>query len=380
MPTPRKYTDDELIAAHRLHKSTRATAQALGVAQSGVTRMLQKLQMRGYSPEHDMTRPVPEMFVAGGVSTYYNKDGKPTGQWVKARLDEKRVRAAMLEYVDALKEEVRGRSAIVAAPKYTMERSLSAYVIGDAHFGMYAWAEEAGEDFDTSIASADLRAAIDLLVDGAPASERAFLVDVGDFLHADDRSNATPASGHPLDIDTRFQRVRRIAVDALRYCVIRMLEKHAVVELFQAPGNHNPESAGWMAMVLDAYFENNPRVRVETAPSPFFYARHGKCLIGITHGDKLKMADLPSVMAVDRAEWWGATEHRYWWTGHIHHTKHQEYRGCFVESFNTLAGSDAWHQSKGYRSARQIQRIDLDDQYGIYNRGIASLRRVRDSI
>lgn len=377
MAFPSKVTNDEVIAAMREHGSQRKAAKALGINQSAISERLRRLQVRGFSPEHDMTRPVPEMFVAGGVSTYYNKDGQPTGQWVKAKLDDKRVREAMLEYIGALKEEVRGLAKPVPAPAYTLERSLSAYVIGDAHFGMYAWAEESGEDFDTNIASADLRAAIDLLVDGAPASERAFLVDVGDFLHADDRSNATPASGHPLDIDTRFARVRRLAVDALRYCVKRMLKKHKYVELFQAPGNHNPESAGWMAMVLDAYFENEPRVRVETAPSHYFYARHGRCLIGITHGDKTKMADLPGIMAVDRHKDWGDTEFRYWWTGHIHHTRHQEFRGAFVESFNTLAASDAWHNASGYRSVRQIQRIDLDSLYGIYNRGIASLRRVR---
>ncbi|WP_396190020.1 winged helix-turn-helix domain-containing protein [Flavobacterium sp.] len=380
MPTPRKYTDDEFLAALQKHGSQRATARALGVAQSGVNRRAKLLEMRGYAPQFDMTRPVPEMFDAKGVSTYYNKHGKPTGQWVKAELNAKRAREAMVQFIDTLKEEVRGLAKPVPKPKpnrHAAARSLSAYIIGDAHFGMYAWAAEAGEDFDTAIASADLRAAIDLLVAGAPPSKRAFLVDVGDFLHTDDRSNATPASGHPLDVDTRIQRVRRIAVDALRYCVNRMLEKHDVVELFQAPGNHNPESAGWMAAVLEAYFENEPRVRVETSPAYYYYARHGRCLIGITHGDKAKMPDLPGIMAVDRAKDWGDTEYRYWWTGHIHHTRHQEYRGAFVESFNTLAASDAWHHSSGYRSARQMQRIDLDSEYGIYNRGIASLRRIR---
>lgn len=379
MPAKPKITDQQVIDAMAEHGTQRAAARALGVNQSAIHYRLRRLQARGYSPQHDMTRPVPDAFIAKGVSTYYNKDGVPTGQWVKAELDRQKAYEIMREVIDGMAEEIRGLAKPVTPPRYTMARSLSAYCIGDAHFGAYAWAEEAGEDFDTSIASADLRAAIDLLVDGAPASERAFLVDVGDFLHADDRSGTTPASGHILDVDTRFQRVRRIAVDALRYCIDRMLKKHKRVEVFQAPGNHNPESAGWMAMVLAAYYENEPRVRIETSPAHFFYARHGKCLIGITHGDKTKMADLPGIMAVDRAKEWGETEHRYWWTGHIHHTKHQEFRGCFVESFNTLAASDAWHHSSGYRSQRQIQRIDLDDQYGIYNRGIASLRRVRDS-
>jgi hypothetical protein len=378
MPTPAKYTDDELLAALKEGGSKRAAARLLGVASSSVMRKVDLLVSRGWSPEHGWTHTVPQGYRVRGVSTLYDAEGNQRAQWVKSQVDPEAMHKALRETVDALAEDIRGAAKPVKAPAYTTDRSLSAYIIGDAHFGLYAWAEEAGDDFDTNMASADLRAAVDLLVDGAPASEVGFLVDVGDFLHADNRSNMTPASGNILDVDSRFPRVRRIAVQALRYCINRMLKKHARVEVFQTPGNHNPESAGWMAMILEAYYENEPRVRVETSPAKFFYARHGKCLIGITHGDKVKMAEMPSIMATDRPKDWGETEFRYLWTGHIHHTKHQEYRGCFVESFNTLAASDAWHQASGYRSARQMQRIDLDTEYGIYNRGIASLKRVRD--
>lgn len=378
MPAAPVYSDDEIIEAMQKHGTQRAAAKALGCHQSAISQRLGRLARKGYSPKHGLVEPYPDGFVMGKVTIQRGPSGIER-TWERMCADSERQREIMLEVIAGLAEEVRGKAKSVKAPAYTLDRSLSAYLIGDAHFGLYAWAEEAGDDFDTNIASADLRAAVDLLVGGSPASEVGYLVDVGDFLHADNRSNQTPASGHILDVDSRFARVRRIAVQTLRYCIERMLEKHGRVEVFQAPGNHNPESAGWMAMVLEAYFENEPRVRVETSPAMFFYARHGKCLIGITHGDKVKMGDLPAIMASDRAKDWGDTEHRYWWTGHIHHTKHQEYRGCFVESFNTLAASDAWHQASGYRSQRQMQRIDLDTEYGIYNRGIASLRRVREA-
>lgn len=312
-----------------------------------------------------------------GASTLYDRDGKVVQTWVKTANDKAAREAALGALAEAVAAEVRGLSKPLAVPKARLKGSLSAYIIGDAHFGMYAWSAECGEDFDTAIASKDLRAAIDLLVAGSPASETGFLVDVGDLLHADNRSNMTPASGNPLDVDTRFQRVIRIAVEALKYCIGRMLQKHRKVKVFVTPGNHNPDSAGWMAMVLDAYYCKDRRVEIETSPSKFYYERFGKTLIGITHGDKVKMPDLPSIMAADRAEDWGQTKHRYWWTGHIHHTKHQEYRGCFVEAFNTLAASDAWHHASGYRSARQMQRIDIDAEHGIYARGIANIGMLR---
>lgn len=307
------------------------------------------------------------------------RTGAPVLQWVKAKADRNAQREAMEAMAETLAKSLKGLAKPVAAPRVSVKRSLSSYIIGDAHFGLYAWAAEAGEDFDTSIASRDLRAAIDLLVAGAPASETAYLVDVGDFLHADNRSNVTPASGHLLDVDTRFQRVIEIAIDALRYCIARMLQKHKRVCVFLVPGNHNPDSAGWMAKVLRGYYHSDKRVEIADTPSKFHYARFHNNLICMTHGDRVKMADLPSILATDRPRDWGETAHRYIWTGHIHHTKHQEYRGCFVESFNTLAASDAWHHASGYRSARQMQRIDIDADDGIYARGIAGIGRVRNA-
>jgi hypothetical protein len=323
---------------------------------------------------------LPEGFKIRGTSTLTDtRTGETVMQWVKTSADEDALRRALAAVVESLKQEVKGLAKPIKAPKArSLVDSLSAYMIGDAHFGAYAWAAETGgEDFDTNIASADLRAAIDLLVAGAPDSETAYLVDVGDYLHADNRSNMTPASGNLLDVDTRYQRVIRIASEAMRYCIGRMLEKHKRVKVFVTPGNHNPDSAGWMAMVMEAYYSRDKRVEVETSPSKFYYQRFGKNLIGITHGDKIKLGELPSIMATDRAEDWGQTTQRYWWTGHIHHTKHQEYRGCTVEAFNTLAAGDAWHAGSGYRAARQMQRIDIDRTHGIYNRGIASVGMIR---
>lgn len=373
----RKHSDDEVIAALESCGSINKAAKHLGVARYGLQARVKRLALKGYSPAHDMTHTVPDGYKVKGVSTLYREDGTVAAQWVKSSADAERQIAMMREAIDALKEDVRGLAKPIVCPKMTLADSLSTYVIGDAHFGLYAWKAESGEDFDTAIASKDLRAAIDLLVAGSPASETGYLVDVGDFLHADNRSNQTPASGNQLDVDTRYQRVIRIAMSALQYCVGRMLQKHKRVKVFITPGNHNPDSAGWMALVLEAYFQNEKRVEVETSPSKYFYQRFGNCLIGITHGDKVKMAELPSIMATDRPEDWGQTKHRMWLTGHIHHTQHQEYRGCFVESFNTLAACDAWHNASGYRAARQMQRIDLDATHGIYSRGIANIGMLR---
>jgi hypothetical protein len=375
---PKPLVDDaSLIAALKECGSISAAARAVGLSRRAVQHRIPTLAKRGWSPEHGLRVPYPDGYRMGKVTIHRNAAGEIKNTWERMCEDDLRQAEMQQAVVEALQKDVFGLWAPFKAPKSTLEDSLSAYMIGDAHFGLYAWAAEAGEDFDTSIASKDLRGAIDRLVGGAPPSATGYLVDVGDFLHANSRVASTPASGNQLDVDGRYPRVIDIAIDALRYCVGRMLQKHKRVEFFSTPGNHNPDAARWMARVLAAYFCKDSRVSIETSPSQYFYRRFGNNLIGVTHGDKTKMADLPSIMATDRARDWGETEHRYWWTGHIHHTRHQEFRGCFVESFNTLAASDAWHHESGYRSNRQMQRIDLNRQDGIVGRQLCTVRMLR---
>lgn len=376
-----KVAEADLIVCLEKHKGNlNAVARDLDLDKRGLQRRLERMKKRGYNPVYDLSHPVPPGMGLKGVSTLYDDEGNVKLQWVKSHGGESDPLAGMREVVEEMLVPLKGLAKPVKAPKASLAHSMSAYIIGDAHFGMYAWGQETGADFDTDTASRDLRAAIDHLVDTAPASDTGLLVDVGDALHADNRSNVTPASGNLLDVDTRYQRVIRIAVEAFRYGIGRMLQKHPNVRVVIAQGNHNPDSAGWMALCLSMFYESEPRVTVETTPSKFHYLEWGANLIGVTHGDKLKMADLPSIMATDQPAAWGRCTHRYWWTGHVHHTKHQEHRGCFTESFNTLAASDAWHHASGYRSARQMQRIDLDKQHGIYSRAIFNLGMRKDGL
>ena len=71
-----------------------------------LTRVKKKAALRGYAPDHDMTRAVPEGFAVKGVSTYYNRDGEAIGQWVKSSSQHEALLEALQDAVDALKEDL----------------------------------------------------------------------------------------------------------------------------------------------------------------------------------------------------------------------------------------------------------------------------------
>jgi hypothetical protein len=355
---------DAINAEGSMRKAAKKLGCAYNAVQAAMARLSKRAAKQGYSPEHGMTKAVPSPFMVKGTSTLYDEDGKAKLQWVKTTLDGSKVEEMLREMVVAMTEDVKGKAPSVPAPKHTEADLLAVYPLGDPHFGMYAWAAEAGDDFDTDIAERVTCSAIDRLIDSAPAAETAIILPLGDLIHADSSTNRTPNSGASLDVDTRWARVMQIGLRALIYSIKQALRKHKNVVVRVVKGNHDPHASLAIALALDAYFHAEPRIEVDLSPAAHWYFRFGKVLIGSTHGDTTKEKDLLGVMASDRPKEWGDTQHRYWYCGHIHHVVQREYPGVIVEYFRTLAPKDAWHAGQGYRSGRDMCLIVMHKQYG----------------
>jgi hypothetical protein len=236
--------------------------------------------------------------------------------------------------------------------------------VGDPHFGLYVWAQECGADFDTDIARKLSIAAADRLISSVPHCSIGILLLLGDITHANDQTNATPGHKHQLDVDSRFVKVIGITIETWRHIILRMKEKFGRVIGKLLPGNHDPQAVWALAYTLHAYFSNDPDVQIDLGPSKFWYYAFGKVLLGSTHGDTVKPEKLPSIMAADRPQEWGASVHRYWYTGHIHSKNTIEFPGVMWESFRTLAAPDSYASTHGYRSGRDMVAIVHHREHG----------------
>lgn len=362
-PTQAKY----LEAFNRLG-TIQAVAKEFDINHSAISRSLQSLRakaaMAGLAPESGMTHEVPAPFVVKGVSTLYDENGNRKLQWVKSKLDNDLALQAVQEWIESLTDEVKGRSPLVAPPERVAAELLAAYPYGDPHFGLYAWEAEAGADFDLVIAERVMCGAIDRLLKSAPETETGLILILGDTFHANDQSNVTPGHKHQLDVDSRYPKVIMAGIKSVRYIILKALEKHKKVIVRIEPGNHDPQAKWALTFALKAYFDNNPRVEIDTSPSKFWYYSFGRVLIGSTHGDTIKHNDLPGVMAADKPMEWGHAKHRYWYTGHVHTQAVREYAGVICESFRSLVARDAWNTSHGYRSGRDLFCIIHHQEHG----------------
>lgn len=373
---------ESLIAHGNLVKAALALQLEPRQLRAHLTELKRRAARSGYAPGSDMTKVVPEGFGVKGVSTYYRIDpatgeNKPSGQWVKTSRDEDHKYAALLTAMESVADSWTGKATPSDEPTACNDDLLCVYPMGDPHLGMFAWAPETGADFDLSIAESTLCDAVDQLVAGAPPAREALIINLGDFFHADNKSNTTTRSHHALDVDTRWAKVMRVGVRTMRRCIDRALEKHAIVRVICEIGNHDDHASIMLALCLSQYYEREPRVIVDTSPAKFHWLRFGATLIGVTHGDTVKPDQLPGIMACDRKEDWGQTEYRYWYTGHIHHDTLKEYPGVIVETFRTLAPRDAWHAGQGYRSGQDMKVDVIDRRFGRITRNTVGVRQLR---
>lgn len=378
MGTPRSYTDDQLLEALKQAGSVRGAARLLGVNNAAVLRVTQRLKSRGWSPEHGWTEPVPEGYRVRGVSTLYGADGLKKAQWVKSQIDPEAMRAVMDAALRAMGESI-PRAKPVPGPKRTKAGLLNLYVITDFHLGMLSWHEETGADWDIRIAEDTLVGWFAQAIAQAPDAEQAVFAQLGDFLHWDGMDAVTPASKHLLDADTRFQKLVRVAIRALRRVIQLLLAKHAKVHLVMAEGNHDPASSIWLREWFAVLFEDEPRVSVDLSPDPYYCVEHGKTALFFHHGHKRNPGNVDTVFAAKFREVFGRTKYAFAHMGHLHHIDQRETNLMVVEQHRTLAAPDAYASRGGWISGRDAQVITYHEDRGEVGRVRVSADMVRDA-
>lgn len=326
---------------------------------------------KSYTPETsgDFELDINADFTTTGRSTLY-KDGKKVIEWVKtSRDDQKRIAEEMIL---ALTEEL-PRITRSESPERGSPDHLAVYPMGDPHIGALAWAPETGASFDLAIAERNLCSAVARLVNTMPACENALIVNLGDYMHADNLEGKTSRSGHVLDTDGRWPKVLRVAVKAMRQCITSALEKHGHVTVINAIGNHDDHSSLFLTVALSNIYENEPRVTINPNPTALHFYEFGKNMIAVHHGHSIKAGQLPLVIAAAEPQMWGRTTNRYCLVGHIHHDTVKEHNGIKVESFRTLAARDAWHAAAGYSSGRDMKALLIHKDFGEVARHIVSV-------
>jgi hypothetical protein len=351
------------VRAYLEHGSYAKAAKAIGIDKSSFHNLIKRVKrqaaIRGYSPQHDMTRIVPEGYVVKGVSTYYDEEGKPRGQWVKSAIEDQKRLELVREAIDELKNQVKPIKPIKRSGEWDQpEELLDFYVLSDIHIGALSWGEETGANWDINIATRTIVEAFKYQIECSSPAKHGFFCQLGDALHYDSMFSVTPTSGHVVDADSRPHKMVRAAIHIFRSVIDMLLAKHDTVTVLHASGNHDLFSSIWLQETFAALYANNPRCQVVVNPSPYYAFKHGRTFLGVHHGHKANMQKLIEIFGGKRYwEMKGDCRMAYIHTGHRHHREVKEFNGGIVEMHQTLAAPSSHESNGGYDADRSMACI-----------------------
>jgi hypothetical protein len=234
----------------------------------------------------------------------------------------------------------------------------------DIHIGKLCESFEVGEDYNTQIAVKRVREGVQGLLDKSSGVciDKILFIGGNDILHIDNPKRTT-TSGTPQDTDgmwySNFLTAKKLYVE-----ILETLLSVADVHFTFNPSNHDYTSGFFLADVIQTWFKDCPNITFDCSIAHRKGYLYGKNLIGTTHGDGAKLADLPLLMAHEFPKEWSESKHRYVYTHHIHHKTSKDYIGVTVESLRSPSGSDSWHHRNGYLSIKAVEAFIHHKEHG----------------
>lgn len=364
-----------------------AGARAAGMDRSTFRRWVREAHARGLNLSEGHKAALEVTGLDAGVAKHgwrivQHKDGSKDSVFWRAESGEQtNLVDAIREALADLKEEEYPVHPI--SPEINGE-NLLVLDLADVHIGKLCVATETGVEYSRDIA-------VHRMVEGTRGLLRKaighgigrILVVLGnDILHVDN-SKSTTTSGTPQDTEGSYFQMYRDAIAAY-VRVIELCSEFAPVDLIYCPSNHD-WLAGWsLSQAVGIWFKDNNLVTASDYNLSELhrkYYRYGDNLIGLTHGDGAKEADLYPLMMTEARAHISDCAQRYWYVHHLHHKirkaqgvishkREKDHIGMTMLHSNTAAmegdnisveyvrspsGTDGWHHRNGYVSRQAVE-------------------------
>lgn len=234
----------------------------------------------------------------------------------------------------------------------------------DIHIGKLCTEFETGTKYNSQKAVKRVLKGVDGLLNKSNGFNIDQILFIGgnDILHID-TPHRTTTSGTSQDTDgmwyENFLTAKKLYVD-----IIEKLISIADVHFTFNPSNHDYMSGFMLAEVIKAHFRDCENITFDCSINHRKYYKYHSSLIGTTHGDGAKQADLGQLMSVEAKQDWANVDFRYFYTHHVHHKTAKDYINVTVESLRSPSPADSWHHRKGYISQAAVEAFIHSKKFG----------------
>lgn len=280
--------------------------------------------------------------------------------------------ALLRQFVEDAEKHAPLYPRVVYDRQVTASENMVELSIHDLHVGRRSLGEETlGGDWDLRIAqSTFMEGTVDVIESLRRSRPSKITIIVGSDFANSDNQRGTTSKGTPMEEAAHWVETVR-AMRAMMVAQIDYLIPIAPVDVVAIRGNHDDERSLFLAWILEAWYRNTDNVTVDTSPAIRKYRRWGECLLGLTHGDEVKLHELVNIMADERKRDWGETTFHEWHVGHLHGAQGRGFqnqtqvRGTRVMVVPSLAELSHWEARKGYRSLRESVGYVWNKRHGI---------------
>ena len=318
-----------------------------------------------------------------GTSTLYDEDGNIKLQWIKSDVAREQQFEAVKTAIESIVSDINPVEPVQSPLEDTLDEDLlTFYPLPDLHLGVLINNVESNHEYnyDTKIATAWITGAMNYLVDRAPSSTDCVIADLGDFLHSADNSART-VSGHILDMDGRISQIIKISYQCITTLIDKALTKHKNIYFYSVPGNHSQDAPIYLKAFLQAWYKNEPRVKIFEPNKEQQYYRFGKVILGFSHGHTAKPAKGESILIADNIDYISKSKYRYMHWGHYHKDKVIDGPLVKQEIHQNIMPRDAWAEGMGFRGNIGIAKsIVYHKEYGEISRNTFNIQMRPDLV
>ena len=394
MPTPplsNELAIEALDALERNNGNTTNAAKELGLNYNTLQSRIAKAKERGMHLSEGARGAMQSAGLSGQeakggwIHNYDPSTGNKTGttRWSAPVSQE-----ATDQFLDTIRGAIDDLKTM-DVPKYEIRKKpdgecLLVIDLADVHVGKLCVSTETGYTYSREIAVRRMVEGTRELIrkSSGLGIGRILFVLGNDILHVDNSKSSTTSHTHQ---DTHGT-IHQIYRDAFAGYVgaIELARLTAPVDLVFCPSNHDWLMGWCLAREVAAWFRNAPDVTAtEYNLSELHrkYYRFEGNLIGLTHGDGAKEADLYPLMMTEARAHISDCLHRYWYVHHLHHkirkqagvmshkrekdhigmtmmhnaARSMEGDNVQIEYVRSMSPPDGWHDRNGYVNRQAVE-------------------------
>lgn len=222
----------------------------------------------------------------------------------------------------------------------------------DTHFGKRA----AGEFVTLEESKKEFMDVVDRMVARMLADPRevnVVLLPVGhDLLHVDGL-NETTTRGIKVQNAYDPRDAANVAIDVYKYAIEKFSAVAPDIIVSVVQGNHSRYSSHFVGKVLEAWFDNNDNVTIDTGKKPRKHFLYGVTYLCLLHGERMNTQRLAAALPVEAGYKYSEATYREVLTGHLHKARKMfmvldEEAGLVVRVIPAMCETDEYHLLLSY--------------------------------